>query len=342
MASEPIPAVLRGFRAPVAIDDGLGVQQRLAQMAHDPDPFTRWDAGQNLMTAAILAEAADTLGSGPSADEIAGALARELEQADSGIRRSCVAASDAGPADSVWRQTRSGEALSGAKLLRRKIAQASKQRLEELAAASDADPNSAEQEHVGKRALRNTALDLLASLGAEQGALIMKAFEGARNMTERVGALVALAQLEGGLFDQALEQFIKQWQHIPIAVDKWFAVQAVAPRDDAAARVRRLTGHKLFELKNPNRARSVYDAFGARNVRSFHAADGSGYEFLADGIKKIDPMNPMVAARLAKLFEPWRRFDSDRQSKAHNVLQGLVKAGLSKNVQDILERTIQQ
>ena len=113
--------------------------------------------------------------------------------------------------------------------------QASRQRLEEVAASSDADPNSAEQEHVGKRALRNTALDLLASLGTEQGALIMKAFEGARNLTERVGALVALAQLEGELFDQALEQFLKQWQHIPIAVDKWFAVQAVAPRDDAAA-----------------------------------------------------------------------------------------------------------
>ena len=342
--SEPIPAVLRGFRAPVAIDDGLGVQQRLAQMAHDPDPFTRWDAGQNLMTAAILAEAADTLGSGPSADEIAGALARELEQADKDRAFAAVALR----LPTLVRLIQFGDKPDPEKLfqarssLRRKIAQASKQRLEELAAASDADPNSAEQEHVGKRALRNTALDLLASLGAEQGALIMKAFEGARNMTERMGALVALAQLEGGLFDQALEQFIKQWQHIPIAVDKWFAVQAVAPRDDAAARVRRLTGHKLFELKNPNRARSVYDAFGARNVRSFHAADGSGYEFLADGIKKIDPMNPMVAARLAKLYEPWRRFDSDRQSKAHNVLQGLAKAGLSKNVQDILERTIQK
>ena len=153
---------------------------------------------------------------------------------------------------------------------------------------------------------------------------------------------MALAQLEGDLFDQALDAFIKQWQHIPIAVDKWFAVQAVAPREDAIARVRKLTEHKLFELRNPNRARSIYDAFGARNVRAFHAADGSGYEFLGDGIKKIDPINPMVAARLAKLYEPWRRFDSDRQSKARDVLQRLSSAGLSKNVQDILERTLNQ
>ncbi|MGA7462517.1 MAG: aminopeptidase N [Candidatus Korobacteraceae bacterium] len=344
VASEPIPALLRGFCAPVALDDGLGVRERLAQMAYDPDPFTRWDAGQSLMTAAILAEAAGTPDAVPPADQIAAALARELEQSEKDRAFTAVALRT----PTLVRLIQFGDKPDPEKLfqarsaLRRKIAQASKQRLEELAAASDADPNSPEQEHVGKRALRNTALDLLASLGTEQGALIMKAFEGARNLTERMGALVALAQLEGDLFDQALDAFIKQWQHIPIAVDKWFAVQAVAPREDAAARVRRLTEHKLFELKNPNRARSIYDAFGARNVRAFHAADGSGYEFLGDGIKKIDPINPMVAARLAKLFEPWRRFDSDRQSKARDVLQRLSSAGLSKNVQDILERTLKQ
>jgi len=342
--SEPIPAVLRGFRAPVALDDGLGARERLVQMTHDPDPFTRWDAGQNLMMAAILAEAAGTADDGPPADQIASALARELEQADKDRAFTAVALR----LPTLVRLIQFGDKPDPEKLfqarssLRRKIAKAGKQHLEELAAAADTDPNSTEQDDVAKRALRNTALDLLASLGTEQGALTMKAFEGARNLTERMGALVALAQMEGDLFDQALEQFIKQWQHIPIAVDKWFAVQAVAARDDAAARVRKLTQHKLFELKNPNRARSVYDAFGARNVRAFHAADGSGYEFLGDGIKKLDAINPMVAARLAKLFEPWRRFDSDRQSKAHEILRRLSKASLSKNVQDILERTLKQ
>ena len=342
--SEPIPAVLRGFPAAVALDDGLGVRERLAQMAYDPDPFTRWDAGQNLMTAAILADAAGTPDAGPHADQIAAGLARELEQADKDRTFTAVALRP----PTLVRLIQFGDKPDPEKLfharnnLRRKIADTCRQRLEELAASSDADPASTAQEHVGKRALRNTALDLLASLGSAQGASILKAFEEARNMTERMGALVALGQLEGEFFDQALDAFLQQWREVPIAVDKWFAVQATAARDDAAARVRRLTEHELFALKNPNRARSVYDAFGTRNVRAFHAADGSGYEFLAEGIRKIDPLNPMVAARLAKLFDSWRRFDSDRQAKAHDVLRRLLQASLSKNVQDIVERTIQQ
>jgi aminopeptidase N len=344
LESEPIPALLRGFCAPVALDDGLGVRERLAQMAHDPDPFTRWDAGQNLMTAAILAEAAGTPSTAPSMDEIAAGLARELEQAEKDRAFTAVALRP----PTLVRLVQFGDKVDPEKLfqarnsLRRKAAETCRPRLEELAASLDADPASTAQEHVGKRALRNTALDLLASLGTSQGELIMKAFEQARNMTERMGALVALGQLEGDLFDKALETFLQQWKQLPIAVDKWFAVQATATRDDAAARVRKLVQHDMFELKNPNRARSVYDAFGARNIRAFHAPDGSGYEFLGDGIKKIDPMNPMVAARLAKLFDSWRRFDHDRQSKAHDVLQGLAKASLSKNVQDIVARTLGQ
>ena len=340
--SEPIPAILRGFCAPVALDDKLGVPQRLAQMAHDPDPFTRWDAGQNLMTAAILAEAAGTPGEGPSAEQIAAALGRELEQAEKDRAFTAVVLRP----PTLVRLVQFGDKPDPEKLfqarnsLRRKIAETSRQRLEELAGSQDADAASTVQEHVGKRALRNTALDLLASLGTAQGELLMKAFEQARNLTERMGALVALGQLEGDLFDKALEAFLMQWEQLPIAVDKWFTVQATAARDDSAARVRRLIEHSQFSLKNPNRARSVYDAFGARNMRAFHAADGSGYEFLGDGIRKIDPINPMVAARLAKLFDSWRRFDSDRQAKARSVLDGLKKASLSKNVQDIVDRTL--
>ena len=57
VAATPIPAILRGYCAPVSVDDGLGIDERLIQMGHDPDLVTRWVAGQDLMSAAIWAEA---------------------------------------------------------------------------------------------------------------------------------------------------------------------------------------------------------------------------------------------------------------------------------------------
>ena len=32
----------------------------------------------------------------------------------------------------------------------------------------------------------------------------------------------------------------------------------------------------------------------------FHAADGSGYAFLADRVLELDPLNPQIAARLLR------------------------------------------
>jgi aminopeptidase N len=342
--SAAIPAVLRGFCAPVALDDGLSVDDRLVQMGHDPDPVTRWEAGQTLMAATVLAQASGKLESGPPVDKIAAALAHELDEAEKDWAFTAMALQ----VPTLGRLLQYGEARDVEALfharnaVRRAIAEACRARLEELAAKSDADPASKAQSDVGKRALRNAALGLLGCLGASQAGAIMTAFEQARNMTERMGALVALSQIEGDAFDRALDAFLAQWRQSPIAVDKWFAVQAASSRDDIAARVHCLTEHELFSLKNPNRARSLYDVFGVRNLRAFHAVDGSGYEFVGAGIQKIDPINPQVAARLAKLFESWRQVDSERQSKAHALMQGLLSRSLSKNVQDILERTLGQ
>jgi aminopeptidase N len=51
-ASEPVPSLLRGFSAPVILDYDYSDQQLLALLAHDTDPFNRWEAGQRLAPAA--------------------------------------------------------------------------------------------------------------------------------------------------------------------------------------------------------------------------------------------------------------------------------------------------
>jgi aminopeptidase N len=46
--TEPVPSILRGFSAPVVLDFEYSDHQLLTLLAHDTDPFNRWEAGQRL------------------------------------------------------------------------------------------------------------------------------------------------------------------------------------------------------------------------------------------------------------------------------------------------------
>ncbi|MBC7768844.1 MAG: aminopeptidase N [Phycisphaerales bacterium] len=333
----PIPSVLRGFSAPVTLDDNLSVAQRLAQMAHDPDAFTRWEAGQTIARAIMLGEVKD------AAPALAKALGRELDRAqeDPAFAALALRLPDlnelilASPAPDP-------EALYAAReTLRRTVATSLRERLQPIAAAPSETPFSASAEAAGRRALKAAALDLLASLGPDQSATFDDAFDTARSMSETMAALEALGASGGDGFDEALSRFYQRWQANPLVIDKWFAVQAASPRADALARAQRLREHPEFNLKNPNRVRSLVAAFAMRNPRAFHAADGGGYRFLASLAEQIDPLNPALAARLLTPFESWKRFDAGRQAHAKAALEGLVAlTHLSKNTREMVERTL--
>ena len=48
IAEAPVPSLLRDFSAPVRVHLDQDDNQLALLMAHDPDPFNRWDAGQQL------------------------------------------------------------------------------------------------------------------------------------------------------------------------------------------------------------------------------------------------------------------------------------------------------
>jgi aminopeptidase N len=338
----PIPAILRGFCAPVVLDDGLGHRERLVQMFSDPDPFTRWESGQHLLVAAILSDARGTPECGPPVDWIAAGLASELDRRSPDSAFAALAMN----VPSLKQLIHSGDvsdvdALFDARNnIRRQLANALEARLEAVVKDGRDRKVSLNQEQVGRRALKTAALQLLASLGSSRGPLIATAFEQANNMTDKMGALEALSQIEGDWFDAALNSFLVRWRHRELVVDKWFSVQAATTRDDALPRVRMLAEHDLFSIKNPNRVRSLYDSFGSANIRAFHAADGSGYAFFGEGLQRVDALNATVAARLVKAFESWRRLDAGRQFKARTVLEGLLSATLSNNTREMIERIV--
>jgi len=337
VTEEPIPSVLRGFSAPVTLDDNLRVEQRLAQMAHDPDAFTRWEAGQTIARAILLGEAKD------AAPALAKALGRELDRAQEDPAFAALAlrlpdlnelmlASSAPDPEKLY---------AAREDLRRTVATALRERLEPIARAPSETPFSASADAAGRRALKAAALDLLAALGPAQAATFAGAADNARSMTETIAALEALGASGSEGFDEALTRFYERWKANPLVIDKWFAVQAASPRSDALARAQRLREHPDFNLKNPNRVRSLAAAFAMRNPRAFHAADGGGYRFLASLAEEIDPLNPALAARLLTPFESWKRFDASRQAHAKAALEQLAALpNLSKNTREMVERTL--
>jgi aminopeptidase N len=330
----PIASVLRGFSAPVTLDDDLSTDARLAQMAHDPDPFTRWEAGQTLAREIML-------GGGASAQALATALGRELDRAqeDPAFAALALRLPDlnelilAAPSPDPEALFQSRESL------RRTIAETLRERLEPIARAKSETPFSPSADAAGRRALKSAALDLLAALGPTQ--LLIETFAQAGNMTETMAALEALGASESPAFDDALAGFHALWRGNPLVIDKWFAVQASSPRADTLARVERLRGHGDFNLKNPNRVRALAAAFAMRNPRAFHGAGGDGYRFLASLVEDADALNPALAARLLTPFESWKRFDSGRQTHARAALTQLSSLPkLSRNTREMVERTL--
>jgi aminopeptidase N len=334
---EPITAALRGFSAPVTLDQDLSIEDRLAQIAHDPDPFTRWEAGQSIARAILLGDARD------AAPALAQALGRELDRAqeDPAFAALALRLPDLNELVLSSAAPDPEKLFAARETLRREIASTLRNRLEPIAMAPSETPFSPSADAAGRRSLKSAALDLLAALGPDLGDRFLTVFDEAKSMTESIAALEALANADSALFDDALARFYERWQSNPLVIDKWFAVQAAAPRTDAIERVKRLREHAAFNTRNPNRVRALAAAFAMRNLRAFHSADGSGYRFLAELTEAIDPNNPALAARLLTPFESWRRFDSDRQQHARAALERLAALPtLSKNTREMVERTL--
>jgi aminopeptidase N len=170
--------------------------------------------------------------------------------------------------------------------------------------------------------------------------LARKQFDQADNMTDRVAALGALIHARAPAAHEALARFYNEFKHEALVVDKWFTMQATASTTDVA-QVRELMKHPAFNLRNPNRARSLVSSFCGGNPVQFHAPDGSGYAFWAEQVTALDALNPQVASRLARAMDRWRRYAPALQvhmKKALQQVSGLKK--LSNDVREVVSKAL--
>ncbi len=124
-------------------------------------------------------------------------------------------------------------------------------------------------------------------------------------------------------------------------VDKWLSLQATSRLPGTLAVVRELMAHEAFNLRNPNKVRALIGAFCQANPLHFHAADSSGYTFLADRIMDLNAFNPQIAARLMTAFTRWRKYDPVRQQGMQGQLERILSApDLSPDVYEIAAKSL--
>ncbi|HRP24865.1 aminopeptidase N [Thauera sp.] len=348
--AEPVPSLLRGFSAPVILeldeDDG-----RLAfRMAHDSDPFNRWDAAQRYAERVILARAAEPAARLPADFRAAFRSLLTDEALDPAFRAQALAL----PAEPYLLERMSPAdpaALRAALIdvmgtLGRELSTDWLQVLErmQVAGAYRYHPGDA-----GRRALANLALRYLAAGGDAEGLARAEAhLAQATDMTQRFGALAALVQSASPARTAALRAFHARYRDDALVLDKWFALQAGAWRWDAAAeptlaRVRVLLSDPAFSLSNPNKVYALLGSFFRANPGEFHLADGSGHAFWADQVIALDARNPQVAARMARALENWRHFTPALQASIRPQLERvLASKGLSADVAEIVGKALAQ
>ncbi len=206
----------------------------------------------------------------------------------------------------------------------------------------DDGPYSPDAASAGRRALKNVCLDLLAAAGASAIAVAARQYHQATNMTDRMAALATLSLHAVPERQAALDDFYRRYSADPLIVDKWLSLQAAIPEAGTLDRVRALTRHAAFSPTNPNRVRALIGAFAATNQTQFNRADGAGYEFLADTVLALDPVNPQVAARLTTAYRSWRALEPARRGRAEAALQRLAaEQNLSRDLREIVDRSLQ-
>ena len=342
----PVPSLLRGFSAPVTLDFPYSEEDLAHLLAHDSDSFNRWEAGQRLAGRLILsATATIAAGGAPSWPEsYARAAARVLARAGDDP-------AFAAEALSLPSETTLAEQLE---LVDPDALHAARNGLRQFLAGTlgpdlqtcydrfaPSGPYRPDTLDAGRRALRNVCLGYLAEPDTPAARhMAWQQFETADNMTDQFASLAILAQCEGPERARALAAFHDRWQHEALVLDKWLSVQALSRRPGTLADVQLLVEHSSFDVRNPNKVYALIRGFGANHVR-FHAADGEGYRFIAAQILQLDAINPQVAARIARSFDRWRRFDAQRQAHARAALETLHgHAGLSRDVFEIVQRTL--
>ncbi len=343
LSKKPVLSINRNFSAPIVVDFEQPESELLTLLKEDDDAFNRWEAAQKLFMRSILnGKALDT--------ELVTALKDILRSPD--LDPAFKDLLFTLPAESYLYEQVSVIDPQAIHLARRQVRQ-------QLATALQDDWLWAYQEHqtpgsykpdarsAGKRSLKNLALHMLADSGyAKVDDLASAQYQSANNMTDQYGALAVLVNFSLSHAQASLSNFHERFKSDALVIDKWFALQATRQIDlqdtgSVLTNVLSLRKHPDFNIKNPNRARSLIHAFCMNNPGAFHQPSATTYQFWADHVIELNHINPQVAARLARGLDRWKQFAPNYQVHMKSALEFISKqTNLSSDVAEVIQKAL--
>ncbi|MFV0478586.1 MAG: aminopeptidase N [Parahaliea sp.] len=351
VSERPVPALLRGFSAPVRLDYHYSRTALCTLMSRDDDGFVRWDAAQQLALS-VLDEVQQQAHSGaeirvdPLFLDACSALLN-----DASLDPAMVADMLRLPAETYLAElaaSQGGADVDAIHHARESVLAAlasdiEVQWLEAYRRSVVDEPYAPQARQIAARSLKNITLEYLALARPEHIGLARAQYATANNMTDRLAALRIISQrADEELRDDSLAAFYSDWQHEPLVVNQWLSLQACMPFADTLLRVRELMQHVAFDLGNPNKVRALIGTFANGNPVQFHRLDGQGYRLLADVVAELDGRNPQLASRLLTPLTRWRNYAGPRSQLMQQQLVRLLELPkLSRDSYEILSKSLE-
>ena len=345
--ARPVPSLLRGFSAPVKVEFPYSDAQLAMLVTQDDDGVSRWQAVR-----ALFFRAFDHCRSGgsalPALDHAVASLLADY-QTDPALVACMLAFPSHRELADRDRQIDPAVIATTRDALLRQLASTHRAAIieryghERIKLAGRAWSQNVVD--VAHRALAGTLLAFInIAVDAEGRALALAHWRGADNLTDVMSAMTALRDQPCDERNLMFSAFHDSWQHDLSMLNRWFALEAGAARragSSAEASVRALLNHERFDSKNPNRVRSVVQAFIDQNWEGLHAVDGSGYAFVAEQVLRFDGQNPSLAARFCDAFSIWYRcVEPYRTQQAAYLRKLAAHETLSPNVREVIEKTL--
>jgi len=348
VAEEPVPSLLRDFSAPIKLNYAYSRDQLLFLMQFDSDGFNRWDAGQNLALDVIFEVMQQQKNGQPITVDQRLITAYQGLLQQSGLDYAMLAKMMLLPSVSYIAETQAEidiHAINNARsqvqaILADALAEDLLCLYEKLNTQTAYLPEPAQ---MAQRGLKNTALAyLLKSSDPQYCQLAVNQFGTNDNMTDSMAALSSLVNSAYSTAASiALEEFYQQWSAEPLVVNQWLAVQAGSVEYGNLENINKLLSHEAFDIKNPNKVRSVIGTFAGQSLVNFHAVDGAGYQLLADKIILLNTLNPQIASRLVAPLSKWRRYVASQGVQMKKQLQRIMaQEDLSKDVYEVVSKSL--
>ena len=350
---KPVPSLLRKFSAPVRVHYDYSRNDYLRLMAKDDDAFCQWDAGQQLAVSIIgdLVQMYNASGDTAIKDNsLHQGFKRILENPS--LDKAMMSLMLTLPSEAYLSEIATiidVDAIHHARSrLKESLANEFKALWWQLYSDLSTDrPYTIGADDIARRSLKNTALSYLMLLDDDSiHQCCYQQLGEADNMTDVMAALTAvchspLASVQAER-ERILDGFYQKWRHENLVINRWLQVQATAPDSYALDNVKRLMHHDSFDIKNPNKVRSLIGAFTNANAINFHQESGKGYAFLGEQIMVINDINPQIAARMLTPLTRWKKYSSARQLLMKQALERILNIpNLSKDVYEIASKSMQ-